>query len=599
MSAIRIPEYRYTPDEFLDPGRTHEWPRTRAGATKARLKLAEWLDVLRRGSSLSLNQILALLDAYRDLFAYRLTDSGTARGHPHLWSASKYPFDRADLARHLAGPYPAQQSNRLVTTWKSCCSLATTYRFTLDLDADPAPENLLKKLCHFPPEMPPDELHYWRTRMLREYASDRPIPPDHWYLEDRARHVKRGLSRLGIEMDNPNECLQQPSPCGGLHVTAFLDRPTHIVQLSTLLNAAGIEFRPSLIELFPSPDRPFRLPFGHIPDSPHDPTAWWRFMLSYLQGDIKKQSAQQMHDHLGRHQVRHHARRERQRASISLKQSASEGPPTGQDVHAAVLPSPTPSSEPPKRPRIPRQEIAAEGEVGRILANGITDYGTRNEVLNTLAEHLIFRRRWSAATATSFLTEWIYDPKYQHRSREIEADVAVGSRHVAAKIGKLCSWYERQYRPCPPNLGGKKVGEARFAEDELWAIRPVLGGLFAQEQVNRSRFMLHLLHDARRWGTPIAGGYKVRLSAREVLSHYPSGSHSRYTAHRSARHRRRGIGGGRRAPPGPQRGEGGGDDLSRPRPGHCHGRSVAHLLGVRGVPDRQGRPGRSEREGSS
>ena len=452
-----------------------------------RTTLAEKLALLGRGASPR-----ATVERVRDfqrLFAYRYTGVIVTRvgQGPKAWTKLPRRLGANHVIRHLLG----NRVPGLEPVWFGARSFSHTRWFAIDIDADQSKDETVAEAYA---QERADEDN--RRRVSRGLAAiqRRPKSPKPPFAERLAR-VETALRRMGINPANPRQVLSLPTPSGGRHLYVFLDGQYHLEQIDDLLKAAGLLHKPGEVELFPAVNRALRLPFGFVPTRPHDPTAWIQFVDDYRNGRIHRFSLATLRANLDRHQDRW----QRQHRS----------------VRAAKLSSPIRLTTPPilgipkarrNRPVRPRQGsdagIRSRADADALFARGIQTEGTRNQVLNQLAAHLIWFRHQSAEDAAAILTDWAMNPR--HRSKDIAADLARGTRKVPAQVTRMCRWYETQKKSTQPtNENTQVVG---FAPAEIENLRASLRHLDIDVRQCQAEFLLTFLAFAKRHGTPTHDG---------------------------------------------------------------------------------------------
>ncbi len=477
-------------------------PRTKTGEIKKRFTDDEYIRMLAPFSSPEATA--QRLEEFANLFAYRYTSWAVTRvGQPTGWSAMMQGVLSYKLiARHLLGG----RVPTLPPLWVGARSWQTTRFFALDVDDHAKPKK--------------------GGRRKRGAEEGLTTPP----FEDRHRQVEEALRTLGIEPADPRQVLLQRTPSGGRHYYVFLDASYRIDQIRELLNSTGLRHDPGRIEVFPSMNYALRLPFGHVPGQPDDPTAWIQFIDDYHNGRIKRFSLQELYENLDRW-------RATRRATLP--------PPNDKAVIKTTIKKPTPTRllGVPKRHRslaaaidaiadqrfhqLMEQEKYEFDDAEELLKLGIRLPGKRNTVLNILAEHMIWHEGISAEQAAEELIAWAYDPR--HKSKDIQADLQSGKRQVATHIRTMCRWYKKHEKPLPI-----PTAEPKFALAELACLRQHLHQVPADERTDQAHFYLSFLWfakwAAKRHGQPASdqSGWSAAPAVKEVIRRWPGCNHMDY-----------------------------------------------------------------------
>ncbi len=406
------------------------------------------------------------------LFAFRKHGGIVTRNGqgPRAWTALPVPLANDHVIRHLL----ADRLPGLNPIWYGARSFRTTKFVCIDVDADRA-------------------------------------NPDSPSFSTRCEEVERAFRRLGADPANPFHVRVLPSPSGGRHYYLFLDKAYDLEHIHPILHAAGFHHRKGHTELFPSPTQGFRLPFGHIPGTQHDPKAWIQFVDDYRSGEIFRFSLQTLRQRLGNHEKRWEQQRQ---SRLSTRQPTPLGIPK-QHRHAP-LPAIATSNE--RYEQLLEAKINCPAYARELMSLGILREGTRTQVLKILATHLVWVRGVNAANAAAELTAWAMNPA--HESKDIRADLENRTNHVAVHIARMCQWYDshRQSTPRPthhePNTTTETQPIAEGSDQPDWRFQS---------------FTALLARHAKCVGTPQPDGtYLVALPINSVVRKWPGCSAHHY-----------------------------------------------------------------------
>jgi hypothetical protein len=125
----------------------------------------------------------------------------------------------------------------------------------------------------------------WADETTQWIAFDVDLQDDEGDFRNRCEAVERALHPVGIDRD---ACLVSQTPSGGKHFRFFLSEPIRVADLASTMSRLGLKFAKGRIELFPSPRKGLRLPFGLIPTTEHDPAEAGRFIRKWNEGLIKR-----------------------------------------------------------------------------------------------------------------------------------------------------------------------------------------------------------------------------------------------------------------------------------------------------------------------
>lgn len=456
---------------------------TKAGSLKRRFTWDEKLRILDLSSPKEATE--ERLQDFADLFSYRYTEgiiTQVGQG-PRAWTKLRGAIAPWYIARHLL----ADRIPTLPPQWVGARSFPTTRFFAIDVDADRSPEQMLADKYDIANMDDDDRAFLLNQARPRKAKAKLPF-------EDRCRYVEEVLRWVGIDPEDPLQVLIQPTPSGGRHYYVFLDAPYYLDQLRWVLDSIGFKHSPGEVEFFPSTGRGLRLPFGHVPGQPHDPTAWIKFIDNYRSRRIRRFSIQEMYDAIDRH---------RHVADSPLKQ------PTRQTKTIYVnVQGQRPLHGIPKRERqaIERyQQLVHDGPKSMQEAQELFDLGillpsTRNTILNHLAANLIWFKGLAADEATEQLATWAYD--WRHDSKDIRDDLQNGTRKVAKQIAAMCAWYAERKKPESHTNADRPL----FAQAELISLRAHLQTLPPEDRTKQVHFLLSFLRFAKLHGKPAENG---------------------------------------------------------------------------------------------
>ncbi len=527
MSDVASIAKAINPGQLEGHPEANQLPKTRGGKVKHRLAFEEKLFILDPTSPADVT--LERLMAFMNLFAFRTTGGIITRagGGHRDWVALKAPISPEQVARHLL-------ADRLLPVfrpqWVGSRSPSTSKLIIIDVDPDRPPDPILsvdglKEILAFGYS---DFDAFTKDRQAAQERAQhrRPFP-------DRCSFVEDAFRRLGPDPDDPLQVQKQPTPSGGLHYIACLDRPCFFYQIHDLLIQAGLHHVPGQIEFFPSQNRALRLPFGHVPGQPHDPRAWIRFTEDYLAGRIRRHSLDAMYNRLMtclpptpttvtvRGPLASSERsRQAQPAPISR---ANLGLPRGRRNEPTTpnLTATLRQSEIDRYLHLVNKGITSFEEAEELFALGIHVPGTRTAALKHLAAHFIWIKHQSAEEAADTLILWAMDPR--HQSKDIQADLTDGTEKVKDHIVCMCRWYVRNRKSATPADGPEVDPRARFAPAELVILLPVIQSMPMSERTDQAHFFLNLLAFAKQHGhaQDHGSGWEVAVAINAVVRKWP------------------------------------------------------------------------------
>ena len=492
--------------------------RTRAGLPKSRYFLDDKLRCLDPRSGL--NETWARARTFLGLFVFWVTNGIVTKRDkgPSSWTAYRGVLGEDQIIDHLlADRIPGRRP-----IWYGSRSAERSCYLCLDVDADDTAEKLLAKkydLAAMPEDMQAVELRKIRTTLT--------LAPNKPSFIDRCESVERAFRRMGINPENPRSVLILQSPSGGRHYYVFLDAPYFLTQIHELLQSADLRHVKGQIEFFPSTSHGLRLPFGYIPGQPHDPQAWIQFIDDYDNGRIIRHALADLQENLDKHHATQHRRIE------SRKNLPAKAQPTTPGTTHFGIPrrlqrtetKPAPATVPQDRYMQLLEGVHSQADAEELLALGIQVSGTRTQVLNHLAAHLVWFRHMSPEDAAGFLTDWAMTPR--HNSKDIAEDLARGTNQVAKQIEGMCNWYARQKATdTPPGTQRKFL----FAQEELDSLSSGLVRLAPDDRIPQAHFLLHFLRFAKLYGTrdKSGNGWQAAPAIRQVIRRWPGCHHMNY-----------------------------------------------------------------------
>ena len=250
---------------------------------------------------------------------------------------------------------------------------------------------------------------------------------------------------MGINPKNPRSVLILRSPSGGRHYYVFLDALYGLWTRSRdLLQDAGLHHVKGQIEFFPSTSHGLRLPFGYVPGRPARPGGLDSVHRRLRQrpdhpsfpGRSPREPGEAPCNPAQTYRVTEAGGIETQANHPWCCSHGHPSPPTATET------KPAPATDPQDRYLQLLGGIHSQADAEDLLSMGIQLPGTRNQVLNHLAAHLVWFRHMSPEDAADFLIEWAMNPR--HDSKDIAQDLERGTNHVAKQIETMCHWYARQ-----------------------------------------------------------------------------------------------------------------------------------------------------------
>lgn len=485
---------------------------TKSRLPKSRYFLREKLQILALHTPVGVT--LTRVDEFQNLFAFRRTGAIITKAGqgPRDWTKLSGIITTDHIVRHLQADLIPTQPPR----WVGARSLATSLFFCIDVDSDLTKKMTLADECDKRTIRSANRAKNLRSiRHLQEQPS----------FQERCQHVESALRRLGIDPNNPRHVLIQRTPRGGRHYYVFLDKPYHLTQSHDLLKAAGLNHKSGQIELYPSESQGLRLPFGYLPDTPHDPTAWIQFIDDYRNRRIRRFSLAELDEHLGKH----HACHAKINAARQARPAKSQSLPIKRQ-NLQSLSHDQASTQPDADDRYDQllnNGITSFTEADELQQIGIRQEGTRTEILKLLASHLIWHKHLSAEEANNILTDWAMNPR--HASKDIQHDLTHGTQKVAKQISTLCNWCE-QHKRTNNTSPSSTYNQPRFAPAELTALERSLESLPKEVRQFQAEFFLSFLSFAKCYGKPAHDqtGWEAAPAINQVIRKWRGCHHMYY-----------------------------------------------------------------------
>lgn len=481
---------------------------TKSGKLKSRFTEEEKLQLL--DPSADSKDTYRRLQEFQKLFAFRFTNAIVTRAGqgPRAWTALRGRLTIPHIVLHLLANHIQTKPPR----WVGARSFAQSRFFCLDVDADRTAEQTLAD------EYDVSKMDVDHKEWLLSQQKPAPVKPP---LAERRQQVEQALERMGINHQNPNEVLLQRSPSGGYHYYVFFDQLYFIDQYRQLLTEAGLAHVPGEIEFFPSEKQGLRLPFGYIPGREHDPQAWLRFIDKYRSHRIRRHSLETLYANLERSCCRPLP------VPISPRTRLSSPVRNGRNLPTLGVPKAS------RGDAISYAELIS-GHVNstdvpqRLLEMGIQAEGSRNQVLNILAAHLIWFQHKSAEEASSFLSDWALNPR--HNSVDIQHDLAYGKNRVSKQIENMCCWYEKNRRSNQTPTISTTAGSADFTHGEIHILKRSLANVPEEDVPVQATFLLHFLTFAKLHGSPTDDNqaWEAAPAIRQVIRRWPGCHHMNY-----------------------------------------------------------------------
>jgi hypothetical protein len=525
-----------------------QWPLSKKGELKRRLNLEEKLRILDPSADPELTR--SRLGIFMNLFAFRRETGGIitrARGGHRDWTKLRGPILEDHVIRHLL-------ADRLLPIfnpqWIGARSVSTTYYACLDVDPDRFPARRLTR-AHSLDEIAArgyQDIQTYVADLLAEKESLRRKP----CFAERSLRVETAFRAMGINPDDPYQVLKLASPSGGRHYYIFFEGPHFLHQVYGLFTSAGLRDIKSQIEFFPDTKIGLRLPFGYVPGQNTNHQAWIDFIVDYAKGRIRRHSIGQLYAEL--YETRNRDLDQATNSSQGFKQSSRQGR-SRRDQATAVLGLPRAALKQASQPtssvdlkssKIERyHDLVERGpssfqEAEELLSLGIKVEGTRVAVLKHLVVHFIWFRNHTAEQAAEHLTRWSMNSR--HQSKDIQSDLAHGTRIVVKQIIKLCQWYAAK-KQTAGSSGSGIASSPCFARAELNALSPLIQSLSEPERANQARFLLHMLWFAKRHGKALVdkSGWEVSVAINAVVRKWPGCQGKNYYKFRMDRAKQAGL----------------------------------------------------------
>jgi hypothetical protein len=342
-------------------------------------------------------------------------------------------------------------------------------------------------------------------------------------FEARCHRVESALLVLGIPTKS---LLIQQTPSGGRHYYFFLYESICTAHIRPVLELVGLTHCNGQYEIYPSEDQGLRLPFGYVPSQPHDPDAWWKFILAYKAGTFPrvnwKRCCKRAESYAQKHQTE------------TVKNGLPSTSPT--NLRSSSLRRKQPLSPLPMGlPKAARTVLQPQENMTRQLGTrpkdiddlwqrGIQKEGTRVEATKQLAWYFIFIRGMSEEEAAEEIIEWAYRTG-RHTSRDVKADIENNTRKVAEQTRSIVAWYAARRRE------GQRSSPGRFSAQEINALVERVAALPLPLRSARVRFAIDFLNFAKREGSRQGDGWTCCPSVRGIIRKWKNCSGTRYKAH--------------------------------------------------------------------
>ncbi|MCI0464328.1 MAG: hypothetical protein L0Z62_45925 [Gemmataceae bacterium] len=454
---------------------------TGKGVAKSRYTLAEKLRLL--GCTQD------ELSAFADLFAPRKSDFAVTRaksGDPRDWTGGRGTLTLDRVARHLLG----DRLPGLNSQWVAPRGWDWTRFVAIDVD---------------------------RRGDIRDFVR-------------RCRRVEEALTLLDV---SPEARLVVPTPSGGRHYYFFTSQRIRTEEISPTLARVGIIARKGRFELFPSRTQGLRMPFGHIPEQPHAPSEWLRFIERYQQGRLPMVNWEMCKQLAKRHVATRGGQGLLFHDDNDEPVAPAEPPQTPRRASTAVerkekhVPLGVPKAV---RQAVQQYEellgrpVRNPGEIEELLDLGIRSEGTRHEAIKRLAWHFVFVRGCGEEEATREITAWAYQTG-EHTSKDVQSDLSRGTHKVEWDVSELVRHFLRLREETD------RSAVPAFAAVEVESIHEATAGLPEREQLARGRFLLEFLRFAKSHGRPAPDGWECRPAVRGIIRDWPGCSGMRYKPH--------------------------------------------------------------------
>ena len=351
----------------------------------------------------------------------------------------------------------------------------------------------------------------WKRTM--HAAIDVDLRGDEGDFKRRCKQAEKVLRRLGITKERMLIC---SSPSGGRHYRFFFRRPVFTDQLPNLFEMAGLPLEAGKFEVFPSETKHFRLPFGHTAGRPHNSTEWVEFIQAYQDRRFPRVNWDQMVRRAQNIQQRSQVTpTEQQKGELQTAHSPKSralvlGLPKGRGLGVGNHRS-TPAVVPRRSGLRDTTDLElSRRQIQKTWMSGIVEPGTRLSLTKSLAWHLIFAERLSAAEVSRMLIEWVYRTG-RNTSKDVQADLCGGSRKVEEQTCKIVEWYESQRRE--NRFRPRRV----FVKQELDHIIRSVSVLPEALRFIRARFILDFLNFAKKRGLRSKAGYECMPSVDGVI----------------------------------------------------------------------------------
>jgi hypothetical protein len=368
----------------------------------------------------------------------------------------------------------------------------------------------------------------WSTEKTQWIAFDVDFQDDEQEFQKRCEAVQQMLERLGISRE---ACLVSRTPSGGKHIRFFLSEPVRVDDVAPTMGRTGQEFTKGRIELFPSPRKGLRLPFGLLPNSKHDPTEWVQFIRKWKGGLIKRFDWDEIKSRLntsdncpGRDSGS--ILSERGSTSLPALSAAEIDALLGIDRPNSTEPQAAP---PDRRPCLQHQHSTSSqssvdeylqlltGPRTRHTAEALWKCGiqaprTRVSATERVACHLVRFQNLPCKVAEDQIVEWVYRTGRDH-SNDVKRDLLQGTRKVEEQTRKFVQWFHA-------NRKERQDHDKRFTPREIAALSDVLRKTPRPLSCDSIDYALRMFHFAKANGWSSLEGIECQI-ATTVMNRWP------------------------------------------------------------------------------
>ncbi|MBI2808662.1 MAG: hypothetical protein HYX68_27045 [Planctomycetes bacterium] len=344
----------------------------------------------------------------------------------------------------------------------------------------------------------------------------------------RCREVEEAFRLLEVP---PESWLIVPTPSGGRHYYFFTSDRIRTAEIAPTMAQAGIVASKGKFEIFPSTVQILRLPFGHIPNHPHQPDEWIRFIDNYQTGRLPT-----INWEMCKHVAKKHASSRETTTPLFLPEQ-KESPATDRKRQGKRKPtirspeySPVAGMSKVDRQKLQRYDkllsspVESPADIEQLLDLGIRCEGTRHEAIMRLAWNFVFVRGCKEEDAICEITDWAYRTG-EGISKDVDADLTKGSHKVEDDVKDLVQHFVR----IRDNQGSVSV--CLFAEEELDAIKNATIGAEPRLCFARGRFLVEFLQFAKTNGRLTKDGWECCPAAEGIIRKWRGCSGQRYKPH--------------------------------------------------------------------